>query len=86
MLPGLGFISGKNNLNTIEQCLIPHLLGEEEEMDEAEEKDISKEEADGVASCSVTNRQKNLMYLSTDKLKFVDMINYIVRCSTTICI
>lgn len=35
VLPVLGFISAKNHLNTIKQRVIPHLLGEEEEMDEA---------------------------------------------------
>lgn len=83
-LPVLGFIFGKYNLNTIKQFLIPHLLGEEEEVDEAEEKNNNKEEEDGVASCFVTNRQKNFKYLSTDKLKFLDMINDIARSSTTI--
>ena len=82
-LPVLGFISGKYNLNTIKQFLIPHIFGEEE-VDEAEKKNNNKEEKDGIASCFVTNRQKNFMYLSTDKLKFLDMINYIARGSTTI--
>ena len=87
-LPVIGFNSGSYDLNAIKQFLIPYFLStskteehEEEEVEEEEEReqeDKAKEaENDGVGSFFVIKRNNTFMCLSTDQLKFLDMINYI---------
>ena len=51
---------------------------EEEEEEEREQEDKAKEaENDGVGSFFVIKSNNTFMCLSTDQLKFLDMINYI---------
>ena len=47
------------------------------EQDDKEEEDEEEEENDGVGSFFVIKRNNTFMCLSTDKLKFLDMSNYI---------
>ena len=61
-LPVLGFNSGKYDLNTIKRFFVPLLI-----------RNSDTEHA----SCFVIKRQNSLMCLSTDKLKFIDMVNYL---------
>ena len=81
-LPVIGFNSGKYDLNAIKQFLIPYNLsttsktGEQEEQ-EQEEQDDKEEENEGIGSFFVIKRNNTFMCLSTDQLKFLDMINYI---------
>ena len=73
--------SGKYDLNAIKQFLIPYFLsttsktGEQEEQEQEEQDD--KEENEGIGSFFVIKRNNTFMCLSTDQLKFLDMINYI---------
>ena len=85
-LPVIGFNSGKYDLNAIKQFLIPYFLTtakteeqdeEDEEEEEREQEEKKKEENDGVGSMFVIKRNNTFMCLSTDQLKFLDMINYI---------
>ena len=85
-LPVIGFNSGKYDLNAIKQFLIPYFLttakteeqdDEDEEEEEREQEEKKKEENDGVGSMFVIKRNNTFMCLSTDQLKFLDMINYI---------
>ena len=87
-LPVIGFNSGSYDLNAIKQFLIPYFLStskteeheeeEEEEEEEREQEDKAKEaDNDGVGSFFVIKRNTTFMCLSTDQLKFLDMINYI---------
>ena len=78
-LPVIGFNSGKYDLNVIKQFLIPYFLstttsktGEQEQ-----EQDDKEEENEGNGSFFVIKRNNTFMCLSTDQLKFLDMINYI---------
>ena len=81
-LPVIGFNSGKYDLNAIKQFIIPYFLsttsktGEQEEQ-EQEEQDDKEEENEGIGSFFVIKRNNTFMCLSTDQLKFLDMINYI---------
>ena len=80
-LPVIGFNSGKYDLNAITQFLIPYFLstsktGEQEEQEE-EEQDDKEEENEGIGSFFVIKRNNTFMCLSTDRLKFLDMTNYI---------
>ena len=61
-LPVLGFNSGRYDLNAIKRFFVPLLIHN----NTAER-----------ASCFVIKRQNNFMCLSTDKLKFVDICNYL---------
>ena len=79
-LPVIGFNSGKYDLNAaIKQFLKPYFLsttsktGEQEE----QEQDDKEEENEGIGSFFVIKRNNTFMCLSTDQLKFLDMINYI---------
>ena len=85
-LPVIGFNSGKYDLNAIKQFLIPYFLTtskteeqeeEDEDEDEREQEEKKKDENDGVGSMFVIKRNNTFMCLSTDQLKFLDMINYI---------
>ena len=86
-LPVIGFISGKYDLNIIKQFLVPYFLStskkeeqrQQQEVEDMEENDKEKEEEEneGVGSFFVIKRDNTFMCLSTDKLKFVDMTNYI---------
>ena len=84
-LPVIGFNSGKYDLNAIKQFLIPYFLttsntveqDEAEDEDEREQEGNKKDENDGVGSMFVIKRNNTFMCLSTDQLKFLDMINYI---------
>ena len=61
-MPVIGFNSGRYDLNTIKQFLVPYiLLGD----------------ASAAASCFVIKRGNKFMCLSTKKLKFLDMVNYL---------
>ena len=60
-LPVLGFNSGRYDLNAIKKFFVPLLIHNTAER----------------ASCFVIKRQNNFMCLSTDKLKFVDICNYL---------
>ena len=82
----IGFNSGKYDLNAIKQFLIPYFLTtlkteEQEEAnedeDEREQEETKKDENDGVGSMFVIKRNNTFMCLSTDQLKFLDMINHI---------
>ena len=82
-LPVIEFNSGKYDLNAIKQFLIPYFLstttsktGEQEEQEQEQEQD-DKEENEGIGSFFVIKRNNTFMCLSTDQLKFLDMINYI---------
>ena len=78
-LPIIGFNSGKYDLNAVKQFLVPYFLPKKEEEVEMEQDDKQKEEEeenDGVGSFFVIKRD-TFMCLSTDKLKFLDMINYV---------
>ena len=79
-LPVIGFNSGKYDLNVIKQFLIPYFLstttsktGEQEQ----EQDDKEEEEYKGNGSFFIIKRNNTFMCLSTDQLKFLDMINYI---------
>ena len=61
-LPVIGSNSGRYDLNAIKRFFVPLL--------------ISNNTAER-ASCFVIKRQNNFMCLSTDKLKFVDICNYL---------
>ena len=61
-LPVLVFNSGKYALNTIKRFFVPLLI-----------RNSDTEHA----SCFVIKRQNSFMCLSTDKLKFIDMVNYL---------
>ena len=61
-LPVLGFNSGRYDLNAIKKFFVPLLIHN----NTAEH-----------ASCFVIKRQNNFMCLSTDKLKFLDMVNFL---------
>ena len=63
-LPVIGFNSGRYDLNVIKQFLIPYLLKQD---DEAAADEIQ----------FVIKRQNTFMCLSTNKLKFVDICNYL---------
>ena len=82
-LPVIGFNSGKYDLNTIKQFLIPYFLsttsktGEQEEQEQEEQDDKEEEENEGIGSFFVIKRNNTFMCLSTDQLKFLDMTNYI---------
>ena len=83
-LPVIGFNSGKYDLNAIKQFLIPYFLStsktEEQKQEEEKEqgdKEKEEEENDGVGSFFVIKRNNTFMCLSMDKLKFLDMTNYI---------
>ena len=83
-LPVVGFNSGKYDLNAIKQFLIPYFLTtsktdveQDEAADEREQEGNRKVETDGIGSMFVIKRNNTFMCLSTDQLKFVDMINYI---------
>ena len=81
-LPVIGFNSGKYDLNAVKQFLIPYFLTtsktvEQDEEDEREQEETKKDETDGVGSMFVIKRNNTFMCLSTDQLKFLDMINYI---------
>ena len=81
-LPVIGFNSGKYDLNAVKQFLIPYFLsttsktGEQKEQ-EQKEQDDKEEENEGIGSFFVIKRNNPFMYLSTDQLKFLYMINYI---------
>ena len=61
-LPVLGFNSGRYDLNAIKKFFVPLVIHN----NTAER-----------ASCFVIKRQNNFMCLSTDKLKFLDMVNFL---------
>ena len=61
-LPVIGFNSGRYDLNTIKRFFVPLLI-----------RNSDTEHA----SCFVIKRQNSFMCLSTDKLKFLDIINYL---------
>ena len=61
-LPLIGFDSGKYDLNTIKRFFVPLLI-----------RNSDTEQA----PCFVIKRQNSFMCLSTDKLKFIDMVNYL---------
>ena len=61
-MPVLGFNSGRYDLNTIKQFLVPYLL-----LGEASE----------TASCFVIKRRNTFMCLSTKKRKLLDMVDYL---------
>ena len=61
-LPVIWFNSGKYDLNTIKRFFVPLLI-----------RNSDTEQA----SCFVIKRQNSFMCLSTDKLKFIDMVNYL---------
>ena len=61
-LPVLGFNSGRYDLNAIKKFFVPLLIHN----NTAER-----------TSCFVIKRQNNFMCLSTDKLKFLDMVNFL---------
>ena len=66
-LPVLGFNSGRYDLNAIKKFFVPLLIHN----NTAER-----------ASCFVIKRQNNFMCLSTDKLKFLDMVNFLAMTNT----
>ena len=61
-LPVLGFNSSRYDLNAIKKFFVPLLI---------------HNNTAGRASCFVIKRQNNFMCLSTDKLKFLDMVNFL---------
>ena len=61
-LPVLGFNSAKYDLNTIKRFFVPLLI---------RNSDTER------GSCFVIKRQNYFMCLSTDNLKFIDMVNYL---------
>ena len=64
-MPVLGFNSGRYDLNSVKQFLVPWLL-----LSDGKE----------IASCFVIKRNNTFMCLSTTKLKFLDMMNYLAPC------
>ena len=78
-LPVIGFNSGKYDLNAVKHFLVPYFLSKKEVEEEMEQDDKEKEEEenDDVGSFFVIKRDNTFMCLSTDKLKFLDMTNYI---------
>ena len=74
----IGFNSGKYDLNAVKHFLVPYFLSKKEEEEEMEQDEKEEEEEnDGVGSFFVIKRNNTFMCLSTDKLKFLDMTNYI---------
>ena len=63
-LPVIGFNSGKYDINVIKRFFIPSLLTTSEDEDEDE-------------SCFVIKRLDTFMWLSTTKLRIVDVVNYL---------
>ena len=78
-LPVIGFNSGKYDLNAVKQFLVPYFLSKKEEEEEMKQDDKEKEEEenDGIGSFFAIKRNNTFMCLSTDKLKFLVMTNYI---------
>ena len=78
-LPVIGFNSGKYDLNAVKQFLVPYFLSKKDEEEEDMEQDDKEEEEenDGIGSFFVIKRNNTFMCLSTDKLTFLDMTNYI---------
>ena len=86
-LPVIGFNLGKYEISAIKQFLVPYFLTtpkKEEQQQQQQEEDMEQddrekeeEENDGVGSFFVIKRDNTFMCLSTDKLKFLDMTNYI---------
>ena len=79
-LPVIGFNSGKYDLNAVKQFLVPYFLSkkdEKEEMEQDDKEEEEEEENDGVGSFFVIKLNNTFMCLSTDKIKFLDMTNYI---------
>ena len=67
-LPVLKFNSSKYDLNTIKRFFFPLLI---------------RNSDDEQTSCFVIKRQNSFMCLSTDKLKFLDMVNYLALATTS---
>ena len=61
-LPVIGFNSGKYDLNMIKRFFVPFVLAPREDQDE---------------SCFVIKRQNTFMCFSTNKLRFLDIKNYL---------
>ena len=61
-LPVIGFNSGRYDLNAIKRFFVPLLI---------------RNNATERASCFVIKRQNNFMCLTTDRLKFLDILNYL---------
>ena len=61
-LPVIGFNSGKYDLNMIKRLFVPFVLAPREDQDE---------------SCFVIKRQNTFMCFSTNKLRFLDIKNYL---------
>ena len=61
-LPVIGFNSGHYDLNAIKKFFVPLLI---------------RNSAAERASCFVIKRQNNFMCLTTDRLKFLDILNYL---------
>ena len=70
-LPVIGFNSGRYDLNVVKKFFIPYLLKPSKQDDN----DADDEATDEIRI--VIKRQNTFMCLSTDKLKFVDICNYL---------
>ncbi|BFZ06709.1 hypothetical protein BsWGS_09748 [Bradybaena similaris] len=80
-VPVVGFNSGKYDLNIIKSYLVTYFVDkadglnveEEEEEVQTDPKDVKEEQAFNY----VVKRNNNFMCISTPKLKFLDVVNYI---------
>ena len=73
-----GFNSGRYDLNVIKQLLIPYLL-------KPSKQDDTDDEAAADEIQFVIKRQNTFMCLSTNKLKFVDICNYLAPVLSRFC-
>ena len=64
-LPVIAFNSGKYDINVIKRFFVPYLLTPSEDEDESDE------------SCFVIKRLNTFMCFSTNRLRFLDVINYL---------
>ena len=71
------YISGKYDLNVIEQFFVPYLLKPSKQDDKEEEKEEEKEEVDDDETRFVIKRQNTFMCLPTRKLRFLDIIHFL---------
>ena len=79
-LPVISFNSGKYDLNVIKQLFVPYLLKPSKHDDNHDkDEDIDEEEYDDDDDETrfVIKRQNTLMSFTTNKLKFLDVTNYL---------
>lgn len=83
-LPILGFNSGKYDINIIKNYLVTYFVYEADGLNVEEEEEIQTETKDvkqQQAFIYVVKRNNNFVFISTQKLKFLDVANYVALAS-----